>query len=110
MHITEDNAKVRILKFLLCFLFTLVVVLFIVEVSLSTRGEGRVSAGQNLEAKASQEVQQPYTSFSEVLQKMASVEVKKLVPSWELAVSGEVFLADEGGSLYLPPPAAVLCR
>lgn len=101
MHINEDHSKVRVLKFLLCLLFTLIVVFFIVQVSLSSSNEYKASANENLEAKGSEQTQAEQGSFRAALERLAALDIKKLSPSWELSVSGEVFMADEGDYLYL---------
>jgi len=86
-----------VIKAALCLAFAIIAIFFVVQASLGARdGAGTPSRAQDI---APGEVL--YDSLKGILDVLTSSHVYSLVPVWELAINGEVFLEEEDGVLYL---------
>jgi outer membrane protein assembly factor BamB len=99
MEDSGKTGKTLALKLLICLFFTVITVFFIVQASFGARngGDKHLSQSEN-GATAGGTI---FSSIKTLLDKMEGTRTNTLTPSWELAVSGEVFITEENGRLYL---------
>jgi len=97
----DGRSAAVVLKVSLFLVFAAIAVFFVVQASLGARNAAgspsplpQDDADRNLGETI-------YRSLDELLGDLASARVYVLIPSWELAVSGEVFIKEAGGFLYL---------
>ncbi len=90
-----------VFKALLCLVFSVVSIFFVVQLyrgargatgspSTSRAGESETALGETI-----------HGSLKDLLDKLADSRTFSLKPLWELQVNGDVFLEEEGGILYL---------
>jgi len=101
MEDSGGRSAALVLKLLLCFLLTGIAIFFVVQASLGARNAvGSVSQTrtEDIDLPLGEEL---YRSLKDLLDDLASARISPLIPVWELAVSGEVFIDKEGDFLYL---------
>lgn len=101
MQDRDGRRTAVIVKMSLFLVFTAIAVFFVVQASLGARnatGSPSPPPQPDTERYVGETI---YRSLDEVLGDLASTRVYVLVPAWELEVSGEVFIAEAGGFLYL---------
>jgi outer membrane protein assembly factor BamB len=89
------------IKVSLLLVFMVIAVFFVVQASMGARDSAAsisLSRPVGVDRAIGETI---YHSLDDLLQDLASARVYTLVPYWELAVSGEVFVAEDGGFLYL---------
>ena len=102
MSESRDGRNTGILKVLLIGVFTAIAVFFIVQVlSGASSSTGAAAPDETPGEQGSTDEASLYRSFTDLLGDMADLRIYQLVPSWELAVNGDVFISEEQGSLYL---------
>ncbi len=93
----SSGGAALVIKAALCLVFTVIAIFFVVQASLGAR-DGAGSPPQTQEIALGKVLSDSLKGLLDVL---ASSQVYPLVPVWELAISGEVFLEEEDGVLYL---------
>jgi outer membrane protein assembly factor BamB len=101
MQDRDGRSAALVLKISLFLVFAAIAVFFVVQASLGARNAaGSPSPPEPINADRNFG-ETIYRSLDDLLGDLASTRVYVLIPSWELAVSGEVFIEEHGGFLYL---------
>jgi outer membrane protein assembly factor BamB len=102
MRENGEGRNAGLLKVLLIGIFTAIAVFFIVQVLAgASSGSGAAASDGSPDERGSAGDISLYRSFTDILGDMADVRIYQLLPSWELAINGDVFISEEQGSLYL---------
>ncbi len=100
MESIDDRNAAMALKVLLCLFLAGIAVFFVVQATLGARGTAS-APGERTNVTGTTLGERLFGSFEGLIEDLASARTYPLVPIWELAVGGEVFIDKEGDFLYL---------